>query len=110
MQKSKSKFFNKKIETKYGKFDSKREYTIFLKYKRQEELGIIKNLQRQIPFVLIDKSEYGREIKYIADFVYEEISSGEILVVDVKGLETPVFKLKARLFAERYGREIKIVK
>lgn len=107
------KYNNRKIERADGKFDSKREYTVWLKLKRQEEMGLIENLQRQVPFVLIPKSKFGREIKYVADYVYNYSNSEQIVVLDLKSEITeknPVFKLKARLFAEKYGFEITILK
>lgn len=107
------KYNNRKVEKVDGVFDSKKEYTIWLKLKRQEEMGLIENLQRQVPFVLIPKSKFGREIKYIADYVYSDTNSGEIVVADLKSGITeknPVFKIKARLFAEKYGFEITILK
>ena len=70
-----------------------------------ERAGVIKGLKRQVPYVLINKSRYGRAIKYVADFVYLE--NGQLVVEDVKGVRTPVYKLKKRLIAEVYGIEIK---
>ena len=41
----------------------------------------------------------------MADFVYLE--NGQLVVEDVKGVRTPVYKLKKRLMAERFGIEVK---
>lgn len=106
----KMKFGNIKATTKEGTFDSKKEYNWWNKLKQKEKKGEISHLQRQVPITLIDKSSFGREIKYIADFTYEDKKTQEICVCDAKGFETDVFKLKARLFAERYGFKIKILK
>lgn len=105
----KNKFNAKKIVRNETTFDSKREYTWWLRLQREQELGHISELRRQVPFTLIDKSEWGREIRYIADFVYKD-ENGEWVIADVKGLETPVFKLKSRLFSEKYKIKIKILK
>lgn len=70
-----------------------------------ERAGLIKKLRLQVPFVLVDKSCYEREIKYVADFVY--IENDAEIVEDVKGVKTPVYRLKKRLMAERYGIKIK---
>lgn len=88
-------------------FDSKHEAKRYQELKLMERAKVIKNLQWQVPYVLIDKSKYGREIKYIADFVYEE--NGEIVVEDTKSkaTRTPLYKLKKRLLAERYNIQIK---
>ena len=75
-------------------------------------MGLIKPLLRQVPFLLIEKSKCGRDIKYIADFVYKDLSSNEIVVIDCKSKITEknsTFRLKSRLFAEKYGFEIKII-
>lgn len=105
-----NKFKNIKVVTKEGTFDSKKEYNWWLKLKKRAEKGEISHLQRQVPITLVEKSKFGREIKYIADFTYEEKKTKEMCVCDVKGIITDVFKLKARLFAEKYGFEIKILK
>ena len=87
------------------KFDSKKEANRYIQLKQMERAGLISNLALQVPFVLIDKSSYGRAIKYIADFVY--IENGSEIVEDVKGVKTPVYRLKKRMMAERYGISIK---
>lgn len=111
--KSKGKYNNKIIYRADGKFDSKKEYTFWLKLKRQEKMGLIRNLTRQVPFLLIEKSNFGSAIKYIADFVYVKNDTNEVVVSDVKSEITekdPLFRLKSRIFAERYGFEITILK
>lgn len=85
----KHKFNNKKMETPDGVFDSKGEWQRWLFLKEQERLGVIKDLKRQVKFVLIPtqyrnevvhlktkdkivKRVAGREITYTADFVYRK--------------------------------------
>lgn len=107
------KYKNIIVKTKDGKFDSKKEHSVWLKLKKQQEMGLIKNLKRQVPFVLIEKSKWGRERKYIADFVYTDCETGELVVADCKSDATEsdaVFSLKSRLFAEIYDKKIKIIK
>lgn len=86
-------------------FDSRKEAKRYIQLKQMERAGLIKKLRLQVPFVLVDKSSYGREIKYVADFVY--IENGIEIVEDVKGVKTPIYRLKKRLMAERYGIKIK---
>lgn len=86
-------------------FDSKREKDRYLELIMLEKANIVKDLKLQVPFILVDKSKWGRAIKYIADFTY--ISNDQLVVEDCKGFRTPVYKLKKRLFSERYGVEIK---
>lgn len=98
------KYHNKKIKTEDGTFDSKYEYEEWCRLKLLERSGIISELQRQVSFDLIPTikttEETLRGIKYIADFVYVE--NGIFKVVDTKGFETDVYKLKKRLFIYRY--------
>lgn len=106
----KQKFNNKIIQRAEGKFDSKGEYAMWCQLKRMQSQGLISELKRQIPFVLIEKSKWGRQIKYIADFTYLDAKTGEYIVADFKGVETDVFKIKRRLMAELYGIQIKILR
>jgi hypothetical protein len=46
---------------------------------------------------------------YVADFLVT-YKDGTEKVVDVKGFETPVFKIKRILFELKYGKTITIVK
>ena len=101
----KNKYGNKVVDLISGeKFDSKKEYARWCELKLMEQNGLIEDLQRQVPFVLIDKSKYGRAITYVADFYY--LDGGKRVVEEVKSTFTktlPVYRLKKRLFAERYG-------
>lgn len=100
-----SKYHAQKTTVDGITFDSKKEAMRYQELKLLQRAGEIKNLQLQVPYVLIEKSKYGRTIKYIADFVYEE--KGQVVVEDCKGFKTDTYKLKKRLLAEKYGIEIK---
>lgn len=89
-------------------FDSVKEAMRYQQLKLMERAGVIHDLQMQVAFPLIKKSQYGREIKYIADFTYYE--GDKWVVEDVKSSITaknPVYRLKKRLLAETYGIRIK---
>lgn len=88
-------------------FPSQKEAHRYLELKLLERAGVIQDLRLQVPFVLLPKSQYGRAVKYIADFVYTE--NGRQVVEDAKGYRTDVYKLKKRLMAELLGIEIKEV-
>jgi hypothetical protein len=101
-----NKYRNRVLYVGDEKFDSQKEYKRYNVLKYLERAGEIKDLQRQVPYILIPKSQYGRDIKYIADFVYFDVEKGETVFEDVKSEITrknPVYKLKKRLLAERYG-------
>lgn len=98
-----SKYGAKKVEVDGIKFDSKREYNKYSELKLLETNGEIFNLRLQVPFILQDKFINGdgikiREIKYIADFVYEE-KDGTTVVADSKGFaKNPLYIAKKKLF------------
>lgn len=88
-------------------FDSQLEAKRYAQLRLLERGGAISCLQYQVPYTLIAKSKYGREIKYVADFVYQE--NGKEVVEDTKSkaTKTPLYRLKKRLMAEKYGIEIR---
>lgn len=86
-------------------FASRHEARRYRQLKLMEKSKAIQDLHLQVTFPLIKKSEHGREIKYIADFVYYD--NGHMVVEDAKGYKTDVYKLKKRLMAELYGIDIK---
>lgn len=86
-------------------FDSKKEANRYRQLCLMERAKAIQDLKVHQRFPLIPKSEYGREIVYISDFTYYE--DGHLVVEDTKGFRTDTYKLKARLFAERYHIKIK---
>jgi hypothetical protein len=101
------KYRNEKITVDGKTFDSKLEMRRYYELKLLERSGKIGGLQSQVKFVLIEKSEYGREICYVADFTYVE--NGNMVVEDTKSeaTKTPLYKLKRRIMAEKYGIKIK---
>ena len=103
--KTTSKYSAKKTMVGDKKFDSKKEAKRFVELTLLEKAKAIQDLKTQVKFPLIKKSAHGREIVYIADFVYYE--DGKMVVEDTKGFKTDVYKLKKRLMAELYDIEIK---
>lgn len=87
-------------------FDSKREAYYYQLYSRLEELGEIHNLKLQtsIPFLINGKKMF----TYKPDFEFDDLMGHHI--VDVKGVLTPVFKLKKKLIEAQYNVEIEVVK
>lgn len=85
-------------------FDSKAESRAYLTLKTLEGQGLITGLRLQPKYELQAKLttpyEKLRAINYLADF--EFIREGQRIAVDVKGIETPAFKIKAKLFRAKY--------
>ena len=108
-----SKYRNRKVETPEGTFDSVKEFSRWQELKLLQRAGQIRELRRQVPFVLIpaQKDEHGkvieREAKYVADFAYLE--RGERVVEDTKGMKTRDYILKRKLMLRTYGIRIREV-
>lgn len=106
-----SKYGNKKTELDGIVFDSKAEAKRYSQLRMLERAGQISDLQRQVKFELVRGVRlYGRSrpaIKYIADFVYNQ--GGHRVVEDVKGMLTPVYRLKRHLMMAIHSIEIREV-
>lgn len=104
-----SKFHAKKTTVDGITFDSRKEADRYLTLKAMEEEGLIRDLRRQVRYELVpafdvDGRHY-RPVFYVADFVYVE--DDKTVVEDVKGMRTDVYRLKSKLFARRYGMNIR---
>ena len=116
------KYGNTKTVVEGIVFDSKREANRFQELSLLERVGAIKNLKRQVKYTLIP-SQYEkvwnpqkkafvrgkcleRECSYVADFVYVDVKSGEIIVEDTKGFKTKDYIIKRKLML--YVHDIKI--
>lgn len=101
------KYKNVKKEFDGIKFDSTLEKNIYIKIK---ELNIPYELQPK--FNLLEKFKFEdrtiRAIVYVADFKLT-INNKEY-IIDAKGLETPVFKIKRKLFMNKYNQDIVTIK
>ena len=84
-------------------FDSKKECRRYSELKILERRGDISGLEVQ-PEFLIEVNGI-KVCKYIADFRYRE--KGKIIVEDVKGIRTPLYRIKKKLMAAVFGIEIK---
>jgi hypothetical protein len=111
------KYKNRKCVVDGIEFDSRKEANRYTELKLMLKAGKIKDLRRQVKYVLIptqrgdDKKVIERECAYIADFVYFDCETGKEIVEDVKGYRGggayEVFKIKRKLMLERYGIRIK---
>jgi len=96
------------------RFDSQAEGGRYRALKLLEHAGQITGLQLQpvfvlAPGVLVPGEKRKRPpIRYVADFSYTD-SDGQRVVLDVKGVETPVFRIKLHLLALQ-GITVEIVK
>ena len=100
------------------KFDSRKEMNRFMELQLLQRGGIIRDLERQVSFTLVEayKTKSGkteRACKYIADFVYSRINpdgSIEQIVEDVKGYRKgcayQLFKIKKKLMWVKYHIDV----
>lgn len=112
----KSKYGAKRTVVEGIKFDSKKEANRWVQLRAMEEIGLIKELVRQPAFPLakvIDGTDYvvrtpcGRCMSYFADFAYYQ--EGKLIVEDVKGIDTPVSRLKRAIVKMFYGIDVVLI-
>lgn len=102
------KYRNEPVVIDGVRFDSKRESIRWHVLRLLERAGDIKDLKRQVRHQLV---AHGQPIcVFVADFDYFDNATKQPVTEDVKGVETDVFKLKAKLFAAQYGREIRVTR
>ena len=98
-----SKYGNKKTEYNGFTYDSKKEANRAQELDLLERAGEISDIERQVPFVC---EVNGKKIcTYKADFRYKE-KDGTVVVEDVKGVRTGVYKLKKKLVEAIHGVKI----
>lgn len=107
-----NKYRNKKVLVDDYVFDSIQESRRYKELKILLMAGEIKDLKLQPRFELQPSFKKNgrtyRKIEYIADFMY--LQDGKIIVEDVKGIQTDVFKLKHKIFEKLYpDLELKII-
>lgn len=91
------------------RFASKKEARRYIYLKALEREGEIEKLMLQPRYPL---EVNGLHVcTYVADFVYVDNRDAlrRSVVEDAKGVKTPEFILKAKLFHALYGREVQIV-
>lgn len=127
-----NKYRNIKVQIDGHTFDSKAESLRYLHLKKLEDKGLIQNLVLQPKFILVESFVMNRTpkktstskvglfkesssqlpfvrsknsgIKYIPDFQYS--IEDRIIVEDVKGALTDVYKLKRTMFLDKYLSDI----
>ena len=123
-----SKYGNVKRRTADGILhDSSKEARRWTELKLLERAGIITHLQRQVEYILIPKQEErykrispktGKRLKdgvrtleheccYVADFVYNDAKTGELIVEDTKGVKTKDYIIKRKLMLWIYNIRVK---
>lgn len=94
-----SKYSSIPTEVDGHRFASRKEARRYSELKLMEQGGIIEGLELQPKFPLVVNGE--KIGTYIGDFRYRV--DGEDRVEDVKGVLTPVYRLKKKLVRALYG-------
>src|SRR5882672_1440963 len=111
-QARRSKYGAVKVEVDGVVFDSKREAARYHELKRMEKAGLIRALALLSRWPLFVQTnvfaDEPQEIgAYISDFAYEDRSSGwAIIVEDVKGFKTPLYRWKKKHFEAQFRIQI----
>lgn len=95
------KYGAKRVSVDGHTFPSMLEAKWYTALKWQALGGIITEPLLQVPFSL--GVHYGKERKYIADFVYADLRTGCFVVADAKGHATEEYKRKRKTFEDLYG-------
>lgn len=109
-KKKRSKYNNVKVEFDGKIFDSQKECNRYISLRTLLMAGVITDLQCQVEYLL--ESEEDKIAYYVADFVYQVVKTGEVVVEDVKSPATrrmAVYRLKKKLMLAIYKIEIKEV-
>ena len=113
-----NKYGNRKTVLDGIVFDSRKEAVRWQELKLLEKAGEIRDLERQVKFVLIQAQKDGkklleRECSYVADFVYFEndMNGWHKVVEDTKSkaTKTKEYIIKRKLMLERYKIRIREV-
>lgn len=116
-----AKYHNRKITRDGVTFDSRKEFRRYEELQLLQQAGEIKNLRRQVKFLLIPTQRepkiigprggvkngklLERECSYIADFTYTK--NGETVVEDAKGVRTREYVIKRKLMLYVHGIRIR---
>ena len=85
-------------------FDSKKEARRWSELKLLSRAGEIYSLARQIPFEIAINGK--KVFVYKADFSYRD-KNNALIIEDVKGFKTPVYRLKKRCVEAAYNLQIR---
>ncbi len=104
----KPKYNNNRIKVDGILFDSQFEADYYNNLKLQLRMGTIKGFCRQAQFILLEGFAGSQPEIYKADFIVFNLD-GTAEVIDTKGVETEVFKIKHKQFKAKFpGLDIKI--
>ena len=107
--KGRSKYNAVKTDVDGIRFDSRAEARRYQELRCMERIGEIQSLYRQPSYDLqtFSGAVVGR---YVADLSYTYSATGEIIVEDVKGFKTPLYRWKKKHVEAQYGITIREIR
>jgi Protein of unknown function (DUF1064) len=99
---------NKYSAQRTGKYASKKEAAIARDLWILADCGKIEDLKEQVKFELVPGRNGVRPICYYADFTYVD-EDKNLHVCDVKGMKTPVFRLKEKMMYLLLGITVELL-
>ena len=105
----KSKYRNIPVEVDGIRFASKAEAARYNVLKLREKAGEIGGLELQRRFPIIVGAGAVVTV-YVSDFAYWDHQRDRFVVEDVKGVATPVFRLKQKLMQAVLGIDVEVIK
>lgn len=107
-----TKYNSKSVELDGHVFDSKIEARYYQQLKWLESNKQILFFRLQPRYLLQDAfvkdGRKFRKIEYVADFEIHHLD-GSIETIDVKGMETEAFKIKRKLFENKYPHKLSLI-
>lgn len=91
------------------RFSSMKEAKRYGELKLREKAGEICDLEMQSKYPLVAGSGAHYVGQYVADFRYFDLRAKRIVVEDVKGFKTPLYKWKKKHVEAQYGIQIREV-
>lgn len=99
----KSKYNSRKVWIDGIAFDSQKEADYYCQLKLLLKSGVIDGFCRQARFVVTTGNDETKATEYVTDFIIF-FPDKTYKIVDVKGMETEVFKLKMKSLKEKYPK------
>jgi hypothetical protein len=96
-----SKYRAQKTKVDGITFDSKGEADYYCQLKLLQRAGEVTDIKLQPRYPILDASERGKGIDYVADFLVT-YADGRQEIIDFKGVKTAVYRMKKKMFHERY--------
>lgn len=114
---TRSKYGAIKTEIDGITFASKAEAAEYSRLKLLERTGKITGLELQPAFPIVidgaavkikNRKGHGRKIVALMDFAYFDMETGKRVILDVKGMDTPVSRIKRALVESIYKVDVTV--